>query len=250
MRAILTYHSIDPSGSPISIDRESFARHVEFLASGAVRVVPLAEILAPGDEPRVAITFDDGIGNFANAAWPLLHEHGLPATQFVVTRRAGSSNDWQGRRDARVPHLPLMDWDTLGRLASEGLDLGAHSRTHPHLDRVSETALAEEVEGSAADLQERTGIRPRAFCYPYGSLDERAVSRVARRFEIACTTVLAPLGAGDSAHRLPRLDAFYLRGPGRLEAFGALGFRLRLSVLRRARELRQGLARRGDPSRS
>ena len=41
MKAILTYHSVDETGSVISIDERSFRRHVAWLASSAVRVVPL-----------------------------------------------------------------------------------------------------------------------------------------------------------------------------------------------------------------
>jgi peptidoglycan/xylan/chitin deacetylase (PgdA/CDA1 family) len=250
VRAILTYHSIDPSGSPISVDAATFQRHVDFLASGAVRVVPLAAILEPGDEPRVAITFDDGLANFMTEAWPRLRERGLPATQFVVTGHVGRDNAWQGRRDPRVPHARLMDWEELGRLAAEGLDLGAHSRTHPHLDRVPDKALADEIDGSTEDLVRRLGVRPRSFCYPFGSFDERSVTRVAARFDRACTTELAALGDREAPHRLPRLDAFYFRGPGRLEGFGSLPFRLRLGVLRAARDLRARLRKRVDPSHS
>ncbi|TFG50637.1 MAG: polysaccharide deacetylase, partial [Gemmatimonadales bacterium] len=45
MRAILTYHSIDDSGSPISVAPEQFRAHVRWLQSGVIRVVPLAELL-------------------------------------------------------------------------------------------------------------------------------------------------------------------------------------------------------------
>ena len=40
MRAVLTYHSIDDSGSPISVRRDAFQRHVKWLASGQVAVAP------------------------------------------------------------------------------------------------------------------------------------------------------------------------------------------------------------------
>lgn len=243
MRAILTYHSLDDSGSPISIGAEEFQRHVEFLASGKVKVVPLSEIeTAPGDDVA-AITFDDGVANFASEAWPRLRERGLPATLFVVTGRVGRDNVWGGYHDERVPRLALLGWDALGRLAGEGLELGAHSRTHPHLDRVSEQQLVEEVGGSAQDLLQFAGARPESFCYPYGSLDERAVTAVAARYHRACTTELAPLGERTSLHRLPRLDAFYFRGHGRLEAWGSLGFQARLGVLRAARLVRARLSR-------
>lgn len=244
MRAILTYHSIDASGSPISIDTAAFQRHVDFLASGKLKVVPLERILDETAEDALAITFDDGLSNFAAEAWPRLREKGLPATLFVVTGRTGKDNAWSGRRDARVPELQLLDWDELGALAAEGVELGAHSRTHPHLDQSSPAALADEVEGSADDLLRYAGKRPQSFCYPYGSLDERAVACVAGRYRRACSTELAALGERDSPHRLPRLDAFYFRGPGRLEAFGQLGFRARLKLLRAARSLRARLTTR------
>lgn len=242
MRAILTYHSIDPSGSPISIDAAAFALHVDFLASSRTRVVPLAQIQELRDEDdAVAITFDDGLQNFQSEAWPRLAERGLPATLFVVTGRAGKDNAWQGRRDARVPHVELLDWDALGKLAAEGLELGAHSRTHPHLEKISDAQQADEIEGAAEDLFRYAGTRPHSFCYPYGTLDERAVARVARIYRRACTTELAVLDGRESAHRLPRLDAFYLRGAGRLEGFGQLSFRVRIQVLRAARNLRARL---------
>ena len=38
MRAILTYHSIDDSGSPISIAPADFRRHLDWLTSGRVPV--------------------------------------------------------------------------------------------------------------------------------------------------------------------------------------------------------------------
>ena len=41
MRAVLTYHSVDPSGSAISIDEHELRQHIRFFASRRVQVVPL-----------------------------------------------------------------------------------------------------------------------------------------------------------------------------------------------------------------
>ena len=244
MRGILTYHSIDASGSPISISAETFRRHVEWLASNAVRVVPLAELVGLADaEDACAITFDDGFANFAELAWPLLRERGLPATMFAVTRRVGTDNAWDGRDQAGIPRLPLMDWETLERLAGEGLELGAHGRTHPHLDRLDDASMAAEIAGSADDLEERTGTRPGAFCYPYGDFDERALALAREHFACACTTELRALGPGVHAHRLPRIDTYYYQAPGQLEAWGSAAFRARLWARALARELRRRLSR-------
>ena len=70
MRAILTYHSIDPSGSPISVSPAAFRRHIEWLASGRVRVVRLEELMRlPAGEDAVALTFDDGFAKFGNTVF-------------------------------------------------------------------------------------------------------------------------------------------------------------------------------------
>jgi peptidoglycan/xylan/chitin deacetylase (PgdA/CDA1 family) len=221
MRAILTYHSIDGSGSPISVDRDAFREHVTFLASGAVTVTDVAGLLeAPEGAEAVALTFDDAFANFATEAWPLLRDHGLPATVFVVSGHAGGTNSWGGREHPGIPTLPLLGWNDLGRLAEEGVTLGAHSSTHPDLRGLDDAALADEMAGSAATIAERTGRRPAVFAYPYGAHDDRVAAAAGAAFRFACTTELRPLGRADDPARLPRLDAYYLRGRGRLARWG------------------------------
>ena len=240
MRAILTYHSIDPSGSPISVERATFARHVSFLASGRVSVVALEQLaeLEP-ERNALAITFDDGFENLATEAWPRLRDAGLPATVFVATAQVGSTNAWGGAEQSGIPTLPLLDWDGLLRLAEQGLSLGSHSRTHAHLARLDSTRLEDELAGSKADLSERSGRAPRAFCYPYGECAARVVAAARAHYELACTTRLAALGAAPERHRLPRLDAYYYRRPGTLERFGGASFRAHLALRATARGLRQ-----------
>jgi peptidoglycan/xylan/chitin deacetylase (PgdA/CDA1 family) len=245
MRAVFTYHSIDDSQSPISILPASFASHVRWLASGRVRVLPLETLLAEaraGDESlgdAVAITFDDAFENFADHAAPLLAEHGLPATVFVVSGQAGRTNAWGGQDQPGIPTLPLLNWDALGRLAEAGVELGAHTRNHPSLDALGAEAAAEEIDGSARDIESRVGRRPRAFAYPYGAAPTAAVEQVRKSFAFGVTTELRALDGGEDAARIPRLDAFYLRQPDGLNAWGTARFRayLRLrAAVRTARE--------------
>jgi peptidoglycan/xylan/chitin deacetylase (PgdA/CDA1 family) len=240
MRAILTYHSIDDTGSPVSVSEPAFRRHVAWLASGAVRVVGLEEIAAlPPDADAVALTFDDGLVNFAERAWPLLREHALAVTLFVVTDAAGGTSAWGGRSEPGIPVLPLLDWDGLARLAADGVTLGAHGRTHADLRTLRGPALEDEVAGSAERVAARTGRRPAAFAYPYGRLSAAAVAAAARSFALACTTQYRPLPAHVKPLLLPRLDAFYFRARG-LEGWGSAAFRARVrarGVLRRLRRL-------------
>ena len=246
MRAILTYHSIDPSGSVISVDEQTFRRQAEWLASSPTDVVPVGELIGSPKGDAVALTFDDGFENFSRSAWPILKDLGLPVTLFVVTGHAGRTNEWGGSPDPEVPTLPLLDWDALGRLSEEGVEIGSHTRAHPHLDRVDAARLSDEVAGAAADIEGRLGVRPRGFAYPFGSVDEDSEAAVAAEHAWACTTDLATLTDGSSPHRLPRLDAYYYRRAGQLEAWGTPTFRARLSVRRAARDARRWAVRRND----
>ena len=239
MRAILTYHSVDASGSPISIAETEFRAHVQWLASGAARVVSLETLTGPGaPDDALAITFDDAFQSFADTAWPMLRDNGLPVTLFVVSGQAGGTNAWGGRDAPGIPTLPLMDWDALGRAAEEGVALGSHSRRHPDLRRLDDAGLQDELAGSADAIADRTGRRPTAFAYPYGAVDARVAGAAGGVFRIACTTALRPLETHDVPLQLPRLDTYYLRDAARLATWGTPGFRRYLALragLRRAR---------------
>jgi peptidoglycan/xylan/chitin deacetylase (PgdA/CDA1 family) len=238
MRAVLTYHSIDDSGSPVSVGEAAFRRQVQWVCSGAVRVVRLEDLPDVGTGvDAVALTFDDGFANFAACAWPLLREHGLPVTVFVVTEHVGGTNAWGGRGVPGIPTLPLLGWDALATLAEQGVTLGAHSRTHADLRTLSGSALDAEVTGAADQLEAETGRRPQTFAYPYGHWNEAAASVVARSYRAACTTEHRPLGEREDPHLLPRLDAFYYRHGG-LESWGSTGFRARVRVRGALRRLR------------
>ena len=252
MRAILMYHSVDPSGSPISLDGGCFERHVRFLAeargAGRLDVVPLAELQAgePGRH-RVAITFDDAFENFGDEAWPRLRDAGLPATVFVVSGHVGGDNRWGGREDEGIPVLPLLGWERLAALAEEGVELGCHTRSHPNLARLDPDRIADEVGGATDAIEAETGVRPRSFAYPFGRHGEAARRIAAETFERSVTTELAVVPEGADPHRLPRLDAWYYQAPGRLESFGSFGFRTHLALRAGARRLREAVRPHGEP---
>lgn len=242
MRAILMYHSIDASGSPISIAPEAFRAHRQWLTSGRVRAVPLDAVMSQPDAggDAVAVTFDDGFENTAGEIASLLVE-GVPVTIFVVSRHVGGTNAWGGRPQRGIPTLPLLDWAGLERLAGLGAALEAHTRTHGHLTDLPDEALDGELGGCADDLQERLGVQGGHIAYPYGDVDERVAARAARHFRFGHTTDFNVLSAVVPAMRCPRLDMFYFRDPGAIEAWGSPGFARRLRRIRAQRAVRRRL---------
>jgi peptidoglycan/xylan/chitin deacetylase (PgdA/CDA1 family) len=240
MKAILTYHSIDDTGSVISVTEGTFRTHMRWLARSNISVVPLDQLEAlPADTDAVSITFDDGFVNFAELAWPILRAHGFPATLFVVTDCAGKSNLWESNGELSVPQLRLLDWPSLGRLVEEGVTLGSHSRSHRHLRRTRGRTLIDEVELAAARIRSETGQRPAAFAYPFGDYDTEVVGVVGAVHSSACTTQFRCLDRIEDPLRLPRLDSYYFRRPGRLERLGSAAFRRYLWFRRSGRRLRR-----------
>ncbi|MGH7592251.1 MAG: polysaccharide deacetylase family protein [Gemmatimonadales bacterium] len=221
MRGVLTYHSIDRTGSVISVTPAAFRAHVEWLAAGDVPVVSLSRLLElPDDASALALTFDDGLTSVMTEAAPLLAAHGLPATVFVVSRHVGGDNQWNGIGDPGVPIQPVLGWEALGRLRDQGFTIGAHTRHHRHLTHCSHDELAEELGGSSDDIATALGDRPTVFAYPYGAVDERVAHAAAAQFAIACTTDFQPVRTAGRRDLVPRLDAWYFHDVGRLRRWG------------------------------
>jgi peptidoglycan/xylan/chitin deacetylase (PgdA/CDA1 family) len=62
-----------------------------------------------------------------------------------------------------------MTWDELRAVASEGVEIGCHTETHPILSRLPDRLeLEREIHGAKEHLEERLGFAVRHFCYPNG----------------------------------------------------------------------------------
>lgn len=240
LRAVLTYHSIDRSGSPISVTPEAFRAHIEWLASSDVAVVNLSELFAlPEGENGVAITFDDGFKSVATEAAAILAAHAFPATVFVVTRHVGKDNRWHGTDDAGIPVFPVLGWSELERLRAAGFVIGSHSRSHRDLSRCPSSELDGELGGAADDIEQALEVRPCEFAYPYGSVGTAAASRVAQWYDIGCTTAYQVVEHEVDRLRTPRLDAWYFRDIGRLPRWGSPAMRRGILVRHALRRLRR-----------
>jgi peptidoglycan/xylan/chitin deacetylase (PgdA/CDA1 family) len=99
-------------------------------------------------------------------------------------------------RDLRLPTSPPaqpMSWNQARELRDGGIELGAHTVTHPILSKLP----ADEQEGEMARSRERIGEElgelPRTFAYPNGGardFDEITVEAARRAgFDAACTTL-------------------------------------------------------------
>ena len=213
---VLAYHAIaDLAGAPVyepyGIPPELFRRQLATLKRFGFRFVEVDEFLrymrGESGVPRGALllTFDDGYAELLDVVLPILNELAIPAVVFAVSERLGGTNDWDVALGA--PQLRLMDADALHRLAESGIEIGAHSRTHPFLTRVSKNQLHAEIAGSVADLEAIGLARPRLFAYPHGEWNQ-TVKQAAREAGLQAGFTIDPnlSRSNQDPYQIPRIE--------------------------------------------
>jgi peptidoglycan/xylan/chitin deacetylase (PgdA/CDA1 family) len=220
---VLMYHKVGallPDGSPdrfISVSPANFEKHISVLQRLGYQGITFrdaAEQLISGNvraQKQFAVTFDDGYCCVAEHAAPILERARVPATVFVVSDAAGLENSWDHANNK--PVIPLMDWEQLKRLHAAGWELAGHTKTHPHLERLSdELALADIVAGKQ-NAEQITGVPQYTFCYPYGGYGATTARLVQRAGYIAaCTTKSGIASVSQDPFLLPRVKISYSDG--------------------------------------
>jgi peptidoglycan/xylan/chitin deacetylase (PgdA/CDA1 family) len=78
-----------------------------------------------------------------------------------------------------------MTVEQIRNWATQGIEFGAHGRTHADLTTLSGRELAEEVVGSKDDLTSLLGSPVVSFAYPYGFYNQAVVDCARGAFDVA-----------------------------------------------------------------
>jgi len=203
---VAMYHSVgDCSDDPyrVTVTPDRLDRQLRWLSRRGLRGVSMAELLAARARGEghglVGLTFDDGYADFVDNALPVLARWDCGATLFVLPGRLGGDNAW----DPLGPRKPLLTADGIRRAAAEGVEIGSHGLTHVDLTKADDATLKAEVTESRSVLAELTGTTVDGFCYPYGTIDARAVAAV----QEAGYTYACAIDPGDLSgrHAFPRV---------------------------------------------
>lgn len=165
---VLMYHHIGSWPSPYSVATANFVAQLDWLQAHGYHSVTLQQVFAalygPSALPAnpVVISIDDGYPDAASGAVPVLLQHHMTATFFIPT--------------VQTPLSPA----TLRRMDAEGFDIEAHSRTHPDLTTLNDTAAESEIAGSKQDLERILGHSVDLFAYPYGAVNPHVVALLER----------------------------------------------------------------------
>ena len=240
----LAYHGVadvarqaDPEG--LFVRPDDLRRHVERLRSWGYRLETFGELasrVASGDPGgTAALTFDDGLADNLETLVPLLAELEATATVFVIS-------GWLGRAHPSAPWARILVADGLRELRAAGVEVGAHTATHPDLTILGYAGARAELERSREELGEALGATVEVAAYPYGRAD--AETRRACRdagFRAACRSTGE--GSWHDPFDLPRQDME--NGAGllglRLKRAGRYESLMRRKPARGARRVARGL---------
>jgi peptidoglycan/xylan/chitin deacetylase (PgdA/CDA1 family) len=134
-------------------------------AGGAVSHETFSHTRIRTGEPLVALTFDDGpsISNTPGLL-EILKENGVRATFFMVGKNVAAHSD------------------IARQVAANGHEIGSHSWSHPHLGKLPDAAVTEELQKTEDALMAASGERPRYLRPPYGDFTNAQRQWVHRKF--------------------------------------------------------------------
>lgn len=128
-------------------------------AAAATRELPI--YCVQRDNKAVALSFDAAWGNEdTEELISILDRYGVKATFFLV-----------GMWADKYP-------ESVQQLYDAGMELGNHSDDHPHMAKLSESDIIQQVTACNQKIEAITGEAPTLFRCPYGEYDDDVISTV------------------------------------------------------------------------
>jgi len=173
---ILMYHYVSPLPPDadvyrvdLTVEPDVFQTHIDYLLEEGYQTITLYQLhmaLTQGEalpEKPIVLTFDDGHIDHYQYVFPMLKDTGLSGTYFVITDKPDSGD-------------PLyMSWDQISKMAAAGMDMQAHTKSHPDLRERDRDFLIYEILGSMESLEAHTGNDVHMLAYPAGRYDDNTL---------------------------------------------------------------------------
>jgi len=214
---ILMYHSVElmPKSTimrSLHVSPKSFNFQMWLLSLLGYQALSLKKLKPYLDGEKrgkvVGVTFDDGyLNNLINAA-PVLLKYNFSATCYLVSERIGSSNTWD--LDKGITQRSLMNNREVFEWLNLGMDIGAHTKTHPDLTSISEIKAKLEISDCKSQLERVFKVPVTDFCYPFGKFNEIVCRMVKDSGYLSATSMQrGRVNSNSKRYSLPRIPINY-----------------------------------------
>ena len=190
--AVIMYHSVGAQ-APMSFDPTIFEEQLAHLCSifpDILTVGELAQLTRPIGKWTACLTFDDGYADNHEVILPVLQRHGLHATFFIcsgfISGEHNISRTYKSYRGLRQ-----MSWSQIRELSSEGMEIGAHTHSHPLLAALATESQLNEMQRSKQMIEDQTACPVVSFAIPFGNrgtYTRSTLDTAATLFQVCCTT--------------------------------------------------------------
>jgi peptidoglycan/xylan/chitin deacetylase (PgdA/CDA1 family) len=163
---------------------------------------------SPSGAPRrlATLTFDDGYSDVLAAALPRVERAGAPMTVFVVADCVGEPRFPWDRDRGGVEGRPLTAAELRTLSEGPGVEIGAHTVTHPDLTALAPSEVRREVADARRRLEGFVSHPVRIHSYPHGGVNRQVRAEVhGAGYELACASRPGLVTASTDPLRLPRL---------------------------------------------
>jgi peptidoglycan/xylan/chitin deacetylase (PgdA/CDA1 family) len=152
----------------------------------------------------IILSFDDGLKDDYTVVFPILKKHDFVGTFFVITDSVG--------------HSAFMNWKQILEMSAAGMDIQAHTVTHPRLTAVSHEVAVQEIVESKKILENHLKKPVTVLAYPYGCYNDDVIAITkAAGYEGAATVSGLNDGYVFRADRSYTLDRYAIEGNENLE---------------------------------
>lgn len=166
---VLVYHRVGYTTDNFTVTPERFANDLQTLQKRGYSTISLEQLqlflddrnIELPDKP-ILITFDDGyIDNFEHA-YPILKQHGMVATFFIITDKL-----WTEDR---------LNPERIVEMAKGGMSFGSHTVSHRRLGELTAADIHDELVTSKAVLESVLGKTVNAVAYPQGNYNDNVIT--------------------------------------------------------------------------
>lgn len=173
---ILIYHNIrdyKPTDSENNrtyiVPIKNFTEQMAYLSSEKYTTITMNDLVKAikgenklPDHP-IVISFDDGVINQYENAWPILKKYNFKATFYIFANAPGRNDHY-------------FDFPKLKELIAAGMEIGSHTYFHQDLKKMDPEKLKFELTESKKRLEDNLGVTITDLAYPFGSFDDSVIA--------------------------------------------------------------------------